>query len=342
MAPPASSPRRPRRVVVVVYDGFQSLDAFGPIEVFDHANTAGARRPYRCELVAPTAGPVPTSNGVAVVAEQALANVDAAGIDTLVVAGGVGVYDTVGEAEVVADVARLAAGARRVASVCSGAYLLAEAGLLDGHRVATHWLACEHLQARYPQLDVDPEPIFVREGRIATSAGVTAGMDLALHFVEEDEGHALALEVARALVLFLRRPGSQAQLSAPLAGQLAASSSLAHLQPWAIEHLDDDLSVDRLAHEAGMSPRTFARRFRVEAGVTPARWVEQLRLEQARRLLEESDGSVEAVSRRCGLQPEAMRRLFLRHLDVSPSEYRRRFGAPATGRSLPESLKESA
>ncbi len=327
--PTAARPRadEARRVLVVVYDQFQSLDALGPIEVFDHASTALGRVAYRVEVVAPAAGPVRSSSSVAVVADTALGAVDETGLDTLIVAGGNGVYALLDDATVVASIAALASRARRVASVCTGAYLLAEAGLLDGRRVTTHWLACDHLQDRYPALDVDPDPIFISDGTLATSAGVTAGMDLALHFVEDDHGHATALDVARSLVLFLRRPGNQTQLSAPLAGQLAASAPLRELQQWVLEHLDDDLSVDRLAARVHQAPRTFARRFRDEVGITPGRWVEGLRLEQARRLLEEDSVSIDVVARRCGLAPESIRRLFQRELGLAPSEYRRRFGA---------------
>jgi transcriptional regulator GlxA family with amidase domain len=316
-----------RRVVVVIYDQFQSLDALGPIEVFDHTSTAIGRTAYRIEVVGPEAGPVRSSSGVALVADTALADVDDRDLDTLVIAGGNGVYPLLHDAATVARVAALAEQARRVASVCTGAYLLAEAGLLDGRRVTTHWIACDHLQRCYPALDVDPDPIFISDGRLATSAGVTAGMDLALHFVEGDHGHSVALDVARSLVLFLRRPGNQTQLSAPLAGQLATSDPIRELQAWVVEHLDDDLSVDRLADRVHQAPRTFARRFRDEAGVTPGRWVEGLRLEQARRLLEEDSAPIDEVARRCGLAPESIRRLFQRELGLAPSEYRRRFGA---------------
>lgn len=314
----------------MVFDQFQTLDAVGPLEVFDHASTALGRRAYHQEIAAPTAGAVAASSGVSLVAQRSLSDVIADDLDTLIVAGGNGVYDLLDDVTVVSEVQRLARAARRVASVCTGAYLLAEAGLLDGRRVTTHWLACDDLQQRYPVLDVDPEPIFVSDGRLATSAGVTAGMDLALQFVEDDHGHALALDVARSLVLFLRRPGSQAQLSAPLAGQLAESTPLRQLQEWVVEHLADDLTVDRLAHRAHQSPRTFARRFRDQVGMTPARWVESLRLEQARRLLEEGHQPVEEVARRCGLGPESIRRLFHRHLGLGPREYRRRFGTDPT------------
>lgn len=326
---PVPSPPVRRRVVVVAFPGFQSLDALGPIEVFDHASTALGHRAYTTELVAPSAGAVVASSGVAVVADRSLDQVDGTDLDTLVVAGGTGVYVAIEQADVVAEVERLAGAARRVASVCTGAYLLAETGVLDGRRVTTHWMACDHLQRCYPDLDVDPAPIFVSDGSVATSAGVTAGMDLALQFVEDDHGHALALDVARALVLFLRRPGDQAQLSGPVTGTITDSSPLRPLREWVVGHLDGDLSVDRLAERAGQSPRTFARRFRAEVGLTPARWVETLRLEQARRLLEEGTEPVDEIARRCGLQPEAIRRLFHRHLGLAPTEYRRRFGAGA-------------
>jgi transcriptional regulator GlxA family with amidase domain len=331
-----------RRVVVVVFDRFQSLDAVGPLEVFDHASTALGRAAYEVQLAAPTPGLVTASSGVGVVADRSLAQIDPRDVDTLVVAGGNGVYDLLGDASLVADIRRLAEGARRVASVCTGAYLLAESGLLDGHRVTTHWLACDDLQQRYPALEVDPEPIFVCDGGLATSAGVTAGMDLALQFVEDDHGHALALDVARSLVLFLRRPGSQAQLSAPLAGQLAESSPLRELQEWVVEHLADDLTVDRLAARVHQSPRTFARRFRDQVGLTPGRWVESLRLEQARRLLEEGRQPVEEVARRCGLRSESIRRLFHRQLGLGPREYRRRFGADTAHISSPDSPRSLA
>jgi transcriptional regulator GlxA family with amidase domain len=324
-----------------VFDDFQSLDAIGPIEVFDHASAALGRRAYRTELIAPAVGPVRASSGIGVVADEPIASVSVRGLDTLVVAGGIGVYPALRSPELVHHIGRLARKARRVASVCTGAYLLAEAGLLDGHRVTTHWMACDDLARRYPSLDVDPEPIFVDDGHIATSAGVTAGMDLALHFVEQDHGRELALEVARSLVLFLRRPGNQAQLSAPLSGQLADSGSWSELQSWVVENLDRDLSVSELAGRVNQSPRTFARRFRAEVGVTPARWVENLRLEQARRLLEETGQPVDRVARRCGLRPESIRRLFHRHLGVGPREYRDRFGA-FHSTSQPTSQQRSA
>jgi len=322
-----------RRVVVLIHPRFQSLDALGPIEVFDHTRGPDGAPAYRIEVVAPQAGPCETSSGVRIEVPGALAEATTADLDTLVVAGGTGVYDLLDDQAVLHHVRRLADAARRVASVCSGAYLLCEAGLLDGCRVTTHWLTADHLAARYPNVEVDPEPIFIRQGRFVTSAGVTAGMDLALHLVEEDHGPAVALGVARSLVLFLRRPGTQAQLSAPLTALDGGDDGLADLERWVRQHLDRDLSVDVLAARVHQSPRTFARRFSSRHRTTPARWVEALRLEHARRLLEETDLAVAEVARRSGMTTERLRRSFERHLGVPPREYRRRFGVPIPDRT---------
>ena len=214
--------------------------------------------------------------------------------------------------------------------MCTGAFLLAEAGLLDHRRVTTHWGSCRRLARDYPGLQVDPDPIFVRDGEVYTSAGVTAGIDLCLALVEEDHGRDLALAVARQLVVFLKRPGGQAQFSSHLSTQLAERDALAEVQGWVADHLDDDLSVARLAARAAMSPRHFARVFRAETGVTPARFVEHARVEQARRRLEESSTGIEEIAHDCGFgTPETMRRAFLRSLWVGPSEYRQRFRATA-------------
>jgi len=214
--------------------------------------------------------------------------------------------------------------------VCSGAFLLAEAGLLDGRRATTHWSVCDLLARLYPTVDVDPEPIFVRDGDLYTSAGVTAGMDLALALVEDDLGREVALAVARRLVLFLRRPGNQAQFSAQLSAQLAQRDDVREVQRWIAEHPESDLSVGSLAARAQTSERSFARWFAHEVGVTPGRYVEQVRVEAARRLLEETDGSVALIARSCGFgSAETMRRSFLRALRIGPTEYRRRFHSNA-------------
>lgn len=308
---------------MVVFEGFQSLDAFGPIEVFDAAGDA-----YRVTLAAPVAGAVRASNGVAVVAERALAGVRGP-IDTLLVAGGDGTRTALADPTVVAGVRRLADRARRVTSVCSGAFLLAEAGLLDGRSATTHWAWCETLRRQYPDVAVDDDAIFVRDGEIWTSAGVTAGIDLALALVEDDLGAAAARRIARELVVYLQRPGGQSQFSAALAGQARARRPvLRELLAWIREHLDEDCSVPALARAAAMSERSLSRLFRAELDATPADVVEALRLEVARQHLEATELTVAAIAGRCGFgTPETLHRAFQRQLHITPTEYRSRFGA---------------
>jgi transcriptional regulator GlxA family with amidase domain len=315
---------RTRRVVVVAFPEFQSLDVSGPVEVF------AAATGYVVTLATVDGAPTRSSSGLVYVPDAALADVRGP-VDTLVVAGGEGTRAAVADATLIAGVQRLARRARRVTSVCSGAFLLAEAGLLDGRKATTHWSACDLLARYYPAVDVDPDPIFTRDGNVWTSAGVTSGMDLALALVEEDLGRDTALAIARRLVLFLRRPGSQSQFSAQLAAQTAERDGLRQVQHWIAANPGDDLSVSRLADRAGMSVRHFARSFGDEVGVTPARYVEQTRLEAARRLLEETDDGVDAVARHCGFgTAETMRRTFVRALHLSPAEYRRRFRTAAS------------
>ena len=321
-----------RSVAVLIFPDVQPLDAVGPLEVFAGANHAwrarhpeGGALPYAPELVARRAEPITGSSGYALVAQRSTAQVRGP-LDTLVVAGGTGTRAAVRDRRLVGWIRRQAAQARRVASVCTGAFLLAEAGLLDGLRVTTHWGTCDHLQRRHPTLRVDPEPIFIREGRIWTSAGVTSGMDLALALVEEDLGRDIALAVARHLALFLQRPGGQSQFSAQLSGQMAEREPLRELQAWIAEHPSADLSVAALARRAGMSPRNFARVFTREVGMTPARFVEEIRVEAARRRLEEAEEGFDAVAVASGFgTAETLRRAFLRVLGVGPSAYRSRF-----------------
>jgi len=249
-------------------------------------------------------------------------------LDTLLIAGGMGTQAAMRDEVLLAALRRLAPRVRRIGSVCSGAFLLAEAGLLDGRRATTHWEWCEALAARFPRVQVDRDPIFVRDGNVYTSAGVTAGMDLALALVEEDHGRALALEVARQMVLFLRRPGGQSQFSAALAAQAADREPLRDLQAWIAEDPGRDCSVPALARRVAMSPRNFARVFAREVGATPGQFVERVRVEAARRRLEESADGVDNIAFRCGFgTAETMRRAFLRTLRVPPSAYRSRFRA---------------
>jgi transcriptional regulator GlxA family with amidase domain len=220
----------------------------------------------------------------------------------------------------------MATRVRRLASVCSGSFILAEAGLLDGRRATTHWLGVDLMRERYPRIAVEPDAIFVRDGHIFTSAGVTAGIDLALAMVEEDLGHALALAVARRLVVFLKRPGGQSQFSSHLAAQAKPVGVLKDLPAWILEHLGSDLAVERLAERAGMSPRNFARVFTREMGTTPAKFVERARVDAARRGMEDGGLSLEDIAGRAGFSSaEHMRRTFRRHVRVVPHDYRKRF-----------------
>lgn len=319
-----------RRIVVLAFPRFQMLDVAGPTEVF---SLAARRMPgtYEVELVAREAAPVTASSGLRLIPDRAITAARGP-IDTLVVAGGLGVADALQDERLVRWVRSAAGRSRRVTSVCTGAFLLAAAGLLDGRRATTHWAACRELARRHPAVHVEDDPIYVRDGHVATSAGVTAGIDLALALVEEDLGAEVALDVARSLVLFLRRPGGQAQFSASMAGQAAERAPLRELQGWIADNLDADLSVAALAARVFMSPRNFARAFGAEVGETPGAYVEAVRVERARAALEAGDEPIEDIARRCGFGTvETMRRAFRRRLDTSPSEYRARFRTPERG-----------
>ena len=306
-----------RTVLIVLFDDVQSLDVTGPLEVFAHLPG------YQVSTASLGAAPVTTSSGLRLTPDADLTH-RAQPPDLLLVPGGEGARRR--DPDVVAWLRDNAPRARRLASVCTGAFLLAEAGLLDGRRVTTHWAHCQDLAAQYPDITVDPDPIFIKDDTLATSAGVTAGIDLALALVEDDLGRDVALAVARQLVVFLRRPGSQAQFSAQLAAQTATRPPLRDIQHWITEHPSADLSVDTLAQRASLSPRQFARAFAAEVGVPPGRYVDRARLEAARRRLEDTAADVAATARACGYgTPEAMRRAFVRALGVSPAEYRRRF-----------------
>ncbi|WP_119294349.1 GlxA family transcriptional regulator [Streptomyces sp. YIM 130001] len=312
-------------VVVLLFDAVQSLDVTGPVEVFAGAGHAvGVPETYQVRTASLDGAPVRTSSGLTLVPDHALA--DAPPARTLVVPGGQGTREP--DPRLVEWLRREGPRTERLVSVCTGAILLARAGLLDGRRATTHWAYCDTLARHHPSIDVDPDPIYVRDGRVATSAGVTSGIDLALALVEEDLGRDAALTVARHLVVFLRRPGNQAQFSVQLAAQTARREPLRDVQQWITEHPDADLSVDALAARTSLSPRHFARAFRSETGTTPGRYVERVRLEHARRLLEDTSSGVEEVSRAAGYgTPEAMRRAFVKALSATPAEYRRRFQA---------------
>jgi transcriptional regulator GlxA family with amidase domain len=313
------------RVVIVAFDGFQLLDLAGPCDVFRAASLLGVTPAYDSRVLTPDGRPARADSGISVAADGSLAD-DRGRIDTLLVVGGMGVDDVCRAPEAVAAVARLARRSDRVASVCTGALLLAAAGALDGRRATTHWSACAGLADRHPRVDVEPDRIYVQDGDVWTSAGVTAGIDLALALVEHDAGPELAHAVAGWLVVFVRRPGGQAQFSAQLLSQPARSPAIVELQRWLPDHLDEDLTVEALAARVGMSPRNLARRFKEETGVTPAAFVEALRVETARRLLESTDLTVAAVARRVGVaHAETLHRSFRRRLGTTPQQYRDHF-----------------
>ena len=313
----ANTGRSRRQVVILAFPDVQSLDVTGPLEVFGGART-----------LIEASGRADPAYDVLVLEIVPHGDFDdtPARLDTLLVAGGYGSHEASVDPATIEWVTRTSACARRTASVCTGAFILASAGLLDGRRATTHWASASELARIYPAIRVDPEPIFLRDGDMWTSAGVTAGMDLALALVEEDLDRGAALTIARHLVMFLRRPGNQAQFSATLAAQEPAREPLREVRRHIQENLAGELSVEALAEHAHMSPRHFARSFRAETGVTPARYVESVRLEAARRELEDTAEPVAAVASACGFgTPETLRRSFLRALGVGPAEYRRRF-----------------
>jgi transcriptional regulator GlxA family with amidase domain len=321
-------PDAPHTVVVVAFDGLQLLDMAGPVEVLRTATRLGADPPYRTLIATPDGGPVRSESGVSIAADVSLAAL-AQGtdpVDTLLVVGGEGTRTARRDPRLLADLQTVAERAPRMASVCTGAFLLAAAGLLDGYEATTHWGSCDALAERHPDVRVHRDRLYVRDRDRWTSAGVTAGIDLLLAVVEEDHGPDLAHHAAGWLVVFVQRPGGQSQFSAQLRAQRATTTSIAELQGWLADHLDDDLGVETLAARAGMSPRTFARVFRRETGTTPAVFVEELRVEAARRLLETTDLTVAAVAGRVGMKhAETLHRACNRRLGTTPDRYRQHF-----------------
>ncbi|WP_342110468.1 GlxA family transcriptional regulator [Methylobacterium sp. SI9] len=322
---PRFPPDAPRPVEVLAFPSVQLLDVAGPLQVFATANERGGLgQPYAPRVIAAGEPVLTASAGLRLVAEPLPG--DDTPVDTLVIAGGPGVLAACDDPALVAWVRARAGRARRVASVCTGAFLLGATGLLDGRRAVTHWTHCAALAARYPRVRVEPDPIFVRDGPVWSSAGVTAGIDLALALVEADLGRPLALAVARHLVMFLKRPGGQAQFSAALALQ-AGEERFGRLHAHIAENLSGDLSLPALAAAAGMSERSLSRRYCEATGLTPAKAVERLRVEAARRALAETAQPVKRIAQVCGFgSEETMRRSFLRHVAATPQDYRARFG----------------
>lgn len=314
-------------IYLLTFPDVQLLDVSGPLQVFATANEVaplhGQSARYVLHVVSAEPRQVMSTAGLGL----ATSRLPGAGerCDTLIVAGGRGVRAASGDARLTSWIRRRAATSRRVASVCTGAFLLAAAGLLNERRVATHWAHCDELAARYPALHIERDPIFINDGPIWTSAGVTAGIDLSLALVEQDLGRAVALDVARHLVVSLKRPGGQAQFSMTLSLQ-REEDRFGDLHAWIAEHLSADLSVTRLAARLKMSERSFMRRYRTATGKTPAQAVAQLRIEAASRLLVETTLSVKRIAAKCGFgSEETMRRTFLRTYSVPPQAYRERF-----------------
>jgi transcriptional regulator GlxA family with amidase domain len=313
-----------RRIVLVTFPDTTLLDVVGQSEVFHTANAQGASELYNVTVVSAAGGPVRASSGL-VLDTVAIGSVEGP-IDTLMATGGVGVRAAAQDAALVAGVGRLARDARRVTSVCTGTFLLAAAGLLEGRRVTTHWGRAAALARQFPALDIDPERIFIRDGSVWTSAGVTAGIDLALALVEDDHGPDLAREVARWLVVFVQRPGGQGQFSSHVAVPAPRRGDVRQVLDTIAADPSGDLSVATLARSAGLSERHLARMFRAETGTTVGEHVEAVRVEAARRLLEGSQDGLGAVARRCGFGTvETFHRAFKRRTGITPGEHRARF-----------------
>lgn len=322
-----------RKVALIGYDGFQILDIAGPLEVFTKAGSylpQPGPSPFRYEMIvaSPEGGVITSNSGLQIANTTKIIELDD-DLDTILIAGGS--EEALRSVAVASDLLQWinerAPRTRRVASVCTGAFLLGASGLLDGRRATTHWSAASQLAALFPNTDVEPDAIFIGDGHIHTSAGVTAGIDLALAFVEQDCGPAIALNTARELVLYLRRVGGQSQFSATLAAQAKSANGLRDLLAWISERPTEDLSIPQLAERAGMSERTFGRAFAAETGMTPARYVELVRLDRAKSYLETTKWPLARIASRSGLGSAAtLARVFRRLLGITPEDYRARFG----------------
>jgi len=309
-----------RRIVLLAVPPIQILDLTGPYEIF--ARCGG----YRVEMVSTEPGGLVSSTCGLSLAQATHYSKLRGLIDTILVVGGEGIESGLANRQLLKWLRAQSGKVRRIGSICTGAFLLAAAGILDHRRAVTHWKWCEALALHFPKVTVEQDPIFIKDGKVYTSAGITAGFDLTLSMIEEDFGRHRALEIARDLVMFLRRQGGQSQFSAALSAQASESRPIEDLVIWILEHLDADLSVEALAERCGMSPRTFARVFAREKGVTPARFVARARVEAARSLIEESARGVKETAAQCGFgSADSMRRLFLRVLGITASEYADRF-----------------
>jgi transcriptional regulator GlxA family with amidase domain len=321
-----------RTIVFLAAPATQILDVAGPFQVFVRAAELFVQEypaqtpPYKVLLASSTRRrSVSTNCGLILAGARTYSSLRGP-IDTLLAAGGTGVENAGRDEELLLWLRKAAKRVRRIGSICTGAFLLASAGLLDGKRVTTHWKWAAELAQKFEHATVDPDPIYIRDGNTYTTAGITAGMDLALALVEEDLGSPIALKVAREMVLYLRRPGGQSQFSTALSLQASDRKQIEEIRSWALDNLKQDLPVEKLAAKAGMSPRNFARVFLKDTGTTPARFVERLRVEAARRRLEESQDKLEKIAHDCGFgSMQCLRRSFLRILHVPPNDYRHRF-----------------
>ncbi len=314
----------------MIFRDCQILDATGPAGVFGVANQIAAklgikRALYDIHLIAPCSGPIRTNAGISLHATKSLFDKHSP-YDTIICAGGFGTQTLITDAASINRIRDLCARADRIVSVCTGAFILAEAGILAKRQATTHWAHCDALAKAYPEITVLSDPIFVKDGNVYSSAGITAGMDLSLALVEADHGREMAMASARDLVMFMKRPGNQAQFSMHLEAQMASSGGVRDAQVWVLENLGDKIDVELMAAQANMSLRSFNRRFKDETGLSPARFVVECRVEAARRILEESDMQIKTIAVKTGFgDEERMRRAFKRHMGVSPDNYRQCF-----------------
>ncbi|MBS0151985.1 MAG: GlxA family transcriptional regulator [Nitrospira sp.] len=319
---------RTRTIALLGFDGAAVLDLTGPHEVFSltaHFVQDKSVPPYRLVLLSDQAGPFRTATGLSLIADAAWRDYHEK-IDTLLVAGGPDMTPLINNHRLLAWLRSMSRRIRRIGSICTGAFVLARAGLLENRRATTHWMEVSRLSQEYPTVTVEPDAIYIRDGHIFTSAGITAGMDLALALVEEDFGRQTALAVARMLVLFLKRPGGQSQFSTQLQAQAVEGQRLTGLLTWLADHRHEPMTVEDMASQAGMSSRTFARVFAMETGDTPALYLEKLRMEQAVRLLETCSTSLDVIAQECGFTGhEQLRRTFQRHKGITPQAYQQRF-----------------
>lgn len=317
------------RIAILTVPSVQMLDVAGPMDVFSEANTLlDDPLAYQMKIVGLSAEPVLGNNGTRFLPDMTIES-SLEGFDTLVVAGTPGIRDYESHPQLVEWIAREAPNVRRIASVCTGAMILANAGLLNGRRATTHWNTAARLAAAFPQVQVEANKIYVKDGPVYSSAGVTASMDLALALVEEDHGRSIALRVAKQLILFLKRPGGQSQFSVHLETQIAGIGPIRDIHAWILDNISGDLSIDALAARAGMSSRNFARLFKRETDMTPGDYVEATRVDVARRMLEEGSIPLKKVASLCGFTDQnGLRRAFMRRINVTPVEYRQRFRPP--------------